>query len=877
MARMKRKKAKGGNNGPQPPKQSPRPPTQKGPANPPGNGGKEAALQAEVSKLTRQLAELKPLADAHRQHQGRLNRERQALTERLEAVEEREAAVKVREAAVADGSRLDAEVRRRHQELDDLKVKLDREAAEQVETARSRASAEHRKAATAWAAEERKRRKELGSAEADAQEHRRQLVDDARKEAARLLEEARRQLDEEFGKARADLETWRLEQQGSLEEERRVATEQRETLRAALEEERRTLDERAEGLWADVRKRESEVAEAQRVVETSKQELATERADLDLRRRSLEADRAQFEREQDAAEELRERYDEAEVARLRADLADAEAVSERRADKLVAATEQIESLRAELQRRDGPSLEQLRQELESLRAERDVLSAELAERPDSSHVESLRSRVARAEVAEQELLDLRERNRELEHLQAGFERERRRLDQGHARELEERNDAILELESQLKEGEERNDALQTRLVEAEVTAEQTQSWAVERERMKTRTEWQDAEIGRLQADLDRYTKAQEERTGSTYGLIAGLDKAHAKPPEKPLRPSVRSASLVKRLVKGLAHEELYYAERDVAAFVAGLATTRIGLLKGISGTGKTSLVRRLGRLLGAEVAEIPVQSGWRERSDLIGYYNTFSYRFLATDFTAALYRARCPEFAKRPFFILLDEVNLARVEYYFADLLSLLEFEPERQLLRLMDEHPPEGVQIPNELEDHGRILRVPENVFFFGTANEDGSTFEITDKVHDRSTILQLDRRHAPVRGVELAPLPATASAYTGQAALDPKHEATLTSFEGAMADALRPFRVGIGHRFGDQLRRFLPVMTELGQDPGVALDHFVETRLLHKIRRIRDVGRAGEVEQLRGQLDTLWPRGWGEPERSGELLDATAKRLRS
>ena len=92
--------------------------------------------------------------------------------------------------------------------------------------------------------------------------------------------------------------------------------------------------------------------------------------------------------------------------------------------------------------------------------------------------------------------------------------------------------------------------------------------------------------------------------------------------------------------------------------------------------GKTSLPRVFIEAIGGEYATIPVQSSWRDRHELLGYNNDFNKRFSETEFTKAIYRSGFEDQQERIWFVLLDEMNLARVEYYFADFLSVLE-EPD--------------------------------------------------------------------------------------------------------------------------------------------------------------------------------------------------------
>lgn len=110
--------------------------------------------------------------------------------------------------------------------------------------------------------------------------------------------------------------------------------------------------------------------------------------------------------------------------------------------------------------------------------------------------------------------------------------------------------------------------------------------------------------------------------------------------------------------------KLYYDISDIRKFVSGLAVTRLVILQGISGTGKTSLAYALGEFLGNGSTVIPVQPMWKERTDMIGYYNEFTGRFNETTLLEKLYEAN---YSKDMYVTVLDEMNIARVEYYFAE------------------------------------------------------------------------------------------------------------------------------------------------------------------------------------------------------------------
>lgn len=191
------------------------------------------------------------------------------------------------------------------------------------------------------------------------------------------------------------------------------------------------------------------------------------------------------------------------------------------------------------------------------------------------------------------------------------------------------------------------------------------------------------------------------------------------------------------------------------------------LLSGTTGTGKSALVRNVGDILhGGGVAEIAVRPEWLQASDLLGYIDPIEQIFMPTEFVAALQRAGAiADGQDAPFLVLLDEMNLARIESYGADLLSRLELPadhpgraldlyPEsvntrwkRELAELQEANDSERKARRATLESwllaDGRLhdahrLSIPGNLCLVGTLNTDQHTHELSPKVLDRAFVLQ-------------------------------------------------------------------------------------------------------------------------------------------
>lgn len=180
---------------------------------------------------------------------------------------------------------------------------------------------------------------------------------------------------------------------------------------------------------------------------------------------------------------------------------------------------------------------------------------------------------------------------------------------------------------------------------------------------------------------------------------------------------------------------LYYTPEIVRRFVAGMAASKLLILEGISGTGKTSLPYSFSRYLDNPATIVSVQPSYRDRTEILGYFNEFSKRFNETEFLRALYEAN---YRPDPSLIVLDEMNLARIEYYFAEMLSVLEMPSKEEWV--LDLVPTAWAGDPKKL-DEGKI-HVSDSTWFVGTANNDDSTFTITDKVYDRAMPIELNER---------------------------------------------------------------------------------------------------------------------------------------
>jgi MoxR-like ATPase len=303
---------------------------------------------------------------------------------------------------------------------------------------------------------------------------------------------------------------------------------------------------------------------------------------------------------------------------------------------------------------------------------------------------------------------------------------------------------------------------------------------------------------------------------------------------------------------------LFYELRDIRCFLGGLAMSRLHLLQGISGTGKTSLPLAVARAFGAGSTLVEVQAGWRDRQDLVGHFNAFERRFYESEFLQALYRAQCPRYAGLVNIVVLDEMNLSHPEQYFADLLSALEQDPRLQKLDLMTA-PVEPA--PAHLRN-GRTLTIPQNVWFVGTANHDETTKDFADKTYDRAHVMELPRNRAqfqPQRLPARAPVSfeAVRTAFAkAQQTHESKAKEAYAFMDDSFADILgRRFGVGWGNRLERQMLDFVPVVVAAGGTVGEAVDHILATKLLRKVRDRHDT-RPDDLTALGERIAEVWPK---------------------
>ena len=296
---------------------------------------------------------------------------------------------------------------------------------------------------------------------------------------------------------------------------------------------------------------------------------------------------------------------------------------------------------------------------------------------------------------------------------------------------------------------------------------------------------------------------------------------------------------------------LYYEHDVIRLLFAGFASTKLILLQGISGTGKTSLPYALGKFLNNDATIVSVQPSWRDRTELFGYFNEFSKRFNETEVLRRIYESNYNDDIN---VLILDEMNIARVEYYFAEMLSIMEMpDASEWSIELVPSSWPND---PERLKD-GKLI-IPQNAWYVGTANNDDSTFSVSDKVYDRALTINIDKKGIPFEGV---PTPSTPISYTTLNALykeaianHPVEQKYLDMIEKLDNYVIKKFRIAFGNRIVKQLKIFVPVYIGCGGDVLGGIDHILATKVFRKFESLNLSLIRDEIKGLINYMNTLF-----------------------
>ena len=346
-------------------------------------------------------------------------------------------------------------------------------------------------------------------------------------------------------------------------------------------------------------------------------------------------------------------------------------------------------------------------------------------------------------------------------------------------------------------------------------------------------------------------------------------------------PADGEQALIKHVV-AYTCQHASFDEYDVKRLHASLKAKRFAVLAGLTGTGKSTLAREYAAALGARsesgrFRRISVRPNWVDSSEVLGYFNPLDRRY-APGWLATVIRD-CQRDPDLPHFVLLDEMNLAPVEHYLSDALTAMEESSaggDRPTLNLYSSglSPENAKEWPSELP-------YPANLFIIGTVNIDESTRPLTDRVLDRTSLIQLrttvDGRHhdATPSATKHLPVAVRMSHLAEISSREPDgryHDALVH-----MGETLSLMKIGLGARNHIEIERL--VSNSVGiMSKEAAIDAALLQRILPRIRGYRrDLG--DHLGTLLGQVDALGAertakvlRHWVEELDDHDYVDGTS-----
>ncbi len=347
-----------------------------------------------------------------------------------------------------------------------------------------------------------------------------------------------------------------------------------------------------------------------------------------------------------------------------------------------------------------------------------------------------------------------------------------------------------------------------------------------------------------EADTEEVSENKNEVVASDvrFSKLATIDKEYEKYKIKNYNNSFTLEELVELFRNFAASKlKLYYKSEMIRIFIAGLASTKLIILQGISGTGKTSLAYAWGKFLKHDSCVASVQPSWRDRTELFGYFNEFTKKFNETEVLKEMYMAG---YTDDVYTVILDEMNISRVEYYFAEMLSILEMpNTDEWIVELVSsgwDSDPKKIK--------GGKLHVPVNMWYIGTINNDDSTFMVTDKVYDRAMPIDINDK-----GQAFDPIDTEAQdvnfSYLNQLFKDAMEKNkvskdTLDKIEEMDNYVIKHFRIAFGNRIVAHMKKFVPVYVACGGDEISGVDYFIARKILRKFEQLN-------ISYIRDEID--------------------------
>ena len=360
-----------------------------------------------------------------------------------------------------------------------------------------------------------------------------------------------------------------------------------------------------------------------------------------------------------------------------------------------------------------------------------------------------------------------------------------------------------------------------------------------------------------ESTVDTDEKGQEEvdTTTSRFPKLTTVDNEYANYKVVNYNNNFTLEELVENFRNFAAsHLKLYYKPEMIRLFISALASTKLVILQGISGTGKTSLAYAWGKFLKHDSCVASVQPSWRDRTELFGYFNEFTKKFNETDVLKEIYQAG---YTDDIYTVILDEMNISRVEYYFAEMLSILEMpNKDEWIVELVSSAWPDD---PKNIKE-GK-LKIPANVWYIGTINNDDSTFMVTDKVYDRAMPLDINDKGQVFDALDVDAQDINYTyldkLFSEAMANNPISEDTLNKINEMDDYVIKHFRIAFGNRIVAHMKKFVPVYVGCGGDEVDGVDYFIARKILRKFEQLNISYIRDEIDGYIEFLDKTFGKG--------------------
>ena len=340
-----------------------------------------------------------------------------------------------------------------------------------------------------------------------------------------------------------------------------------------------------------------------------------------------------------------------------------------------------------------------------------------------------------------------------------------------------------------------------------------------------------ADLGDQEENVE--TESKPEISDFRFPRLCGVDEYFKTEYVAPEYDDIASLEELCQKFRNFAASRLglYYDLDVMKRTFAAFGAAKLVILQGISGTGKTSLPYALGQFIQYPSVICSVQPSWRDRTELVGYYNEFTKKYTEPDFLKTLYESAYVDDMR---VVILDEMNIARVEYYFAEMLSILELprEDERYISLVSSRSSAD----PEKMRD-GKVW-IPPNIWYVGTINNDDSTFAVSDKVYDRAVPIDLDEKAEFFEAPDQEPIRLSyqhlISLYEDAKKRYPISEEMMLEMDKLDSYLIKHFRLTFGNRIMKQMKDYVPCYVACGGTEIDGIDFIFAAKILRKFESL-------------------------------------------